>query len=197
LRILGVSGSPRRKGNSDLILGRIIEGTGADSEIIYLSDMDFSSCVGCERCRKDKICSHFEDDLTPHYEDIQESIGIVLVSPVYNYNITSWMKAFIDRLYCFYDFDDERPRGWSCRLAGQGRAAALAIVAEQVSEEDLGVAMEAMRLPVKALGYQIAGELRVLGKFEAGIVGKDPDVLEQCAELGKNLAVAFDESSER
>ncbi len=197
MRILGVSGSPRRRGNSDLILDSIIEGTGADSEIIYLSDMDFSSCVGCERCRKEKVCTRFEDDLTPLYEKIRESMGIVLVSPVYNYNITSWMKAFIDRMYCFYDFDDDRPRGWSCRLAGQGRAAALAIVGEQMGEEDLGVTMEAMRMPVKALGYQIAGELRVPGKFEAGIVGKDPDVLEKCAELGKNLAVTLDESSER
>lgn len=197
MRILGVSGSPRRRGNSDLILDSIIEGTGADSEIIYLSNMDFSSCVGCERCRKEKVCTRFEDDLTPLYEKIRESMGIVLVSPVYNYNITSWMKAFIDRMYCFYDFDDDRPRGWSCRLAGQGRAAALAIVGEQMGEEDLGVTMEALRMPVKALGYQIAGELRVPGKFEAGIVGKDPDVLEKCAELGKNLAVTLDESSER
>jgi len=159
--------------------------------------MDFSSCVGCERCRKEKVCTRFEDDLTPLYEKIRESMGIVLVTPVYNYNITSWMKAFIDRMYCFYDFDDDRPRGWSCRLAGQGRAAALAIVGEQMGEEDLGVTMEALRMPVKALGYQIAGELRVPGKFEAGIVGKDPDVLEKCAELGKNLAVTLDESSER
>jgi multimeric flavodoxin WrbA len=151
MRILGVSGSPRRRGNSDLILDSIMEGTGADSEIIYLSDMDFSSCVGCERCRKEKVCTRFEDDLTPLYEKIRESMGIVLVSPVYNYNITSWMKAFIDRMYCFYDFDDDRPRGWSCRLAGQGRAAALAIVGEQMGEEDLGVTMEALRMPVKKI----------------------------------------------
>lgn len=123
MRILGVSGSPKRGGNSDIILDKILKGTGADSEIIYLSDMGFSSCVGCERCRKDKICTRFEDDLTPLYEVIREAMGLVLVSPVHNYNITSWMKAFIDRLYCFYDFDDERPRGWSCRLAGQGDGA--------------------------------------------------------------------------
>ena len=188
MRILGVSGSPRRGGNSDLILDNILKGTGAEAEIIYLSDIDFSSCVGCERCRKDKICTRFEDDLTPFYETIQEAMGLVLVSPVYNYNITSWMKAFIDRLYCFYDFDDDRPRGWSCRLAGQGRSTALAIVAEQIEEEDLGVTMGALRMPVKALGYDIAGELQVLGKFEAGIVGKDPDVLKQAAELGRKLA---------
>ena len=192
MRILGVSGSPRRGGNSDIILERILNGAGSDSERLYLSDIDFSSCVGCERCRKDKICTRFEHGLTPWYAKISKARGMVLVSPVYNYNITSWMKAFIDRLYCFYDFDDERPRGWSSRLAVQGRAAALAIVAEQVNEEDLGVTMEALRMPVKAFGYETAGELAVLGKFEAGIVGEDPDVLKQCAELGRKLAEMLD-----
>ena len=193
MRILGVSGSPRRGGNSDIILDNILKGAGVSSKIIYLSDIDFSPCVGCEQCRMDKICTRFEDDLTPLYEELQEAMGLVLVSPVHNYNITSWMKAFIDRLYCFYDFDDERPRGWSSRLAGQGRFAALATVAEQMEEEDLGVTMKALRMPIEAFGYQIAGELQVMGKFDAGIVGEDPDVLQRCTELGKTLAGALRE----
>jgi multimeric flavodoxin WrbA len=191
MHILGVSGSPRRGGNSDLILDSILKGTGAEADILHLSDIEFSSCVGCERCRKDKICTRFEDGLTLWYDRISEAMGIVLVSPVYNYNITSWMKAFIDRLYCFYDFDDERPRGWSSRLAGQGRAAALAVVAEQMEEKDLGLAMQALRMPIKAFGYEIAGEVPVLGKFEAGIVAKDPDVMKRAVELGKKLAGAL------
>jgi multimeric flavodoxin WrbA len=193
MHILGVSGSPRRGGNSDLILDNILKGTGGETKVLYLSDMDFSSCVGCERCRKDKICTRFEDNFTPFYEMIKESRGLVLVSPVHNYNITSWMKAFIDRLYCFYDFDDERPRGWSCRLAGQGRFAALAIVAEQMEEKDLGVTMEALRMPIKAYGYEIAGEFPVLGKFEAGIVAEDPDVMKRAVELGRKLAEMLDD----
>lgn len=193
MHILGVSGSPRRGGNSDLILDSIIKGTGVDSDTLYLSDIYFSSCVGCEQCRKDKICTRFEDGLTPWYDTISKARGMVLVSPVHNYNITAWMKAFIDRLYCFYDFDNERPRGWSSRLAGQGRTAAFAIVAEQVEEEDLGFAMDALRMPIEAFGYQIEGELSVMGKFEAGIVAKDHGVLEQASELGKKLAEMLDD----
>lgn len=191
MSVLGVSGSPRRGGNSDLILKSLLKGAGSGSEPLYLSSTNFSSCVGCERCRKDKICTRFEDDLTSWYGKIIEARGLVLVSPVYNYNITSWMKAFIDRLYCFYDFDDARPRGWSSRLSGQGRAAVLAIVAEQVEKKDLGLTMEAMRMPLEALGYDIVGEIAVLGKFEAGIVGDDPEVLEKTTELGGRLAAAL------
>ena len=189
--ILGVSGSPRRDGNSDSVLAAILAGAseqGADSEGMYLSGMEMSSCIGCERCRKDKVCTQFEDDLTPYYPMIGRAAGIVLVTPVYNYNMTSWMKAFIDRLYCFYDFDNERPRGWSSRLAGQGKAAALAIVAEQVNPKDLGVTLEAMRLPMEALGYRIAGEVTVPGVFEAGAVGNRPGALDRAARLGRTLA---------
>ncbi|NOY86745.1 MAG: flavodoxin family protein [Deltaproteobacteria bacterium] len=189
--IIGVSGSPRRGGNSDRVLDAILAGAserGADTEVLYLSSMEISSCIGCERCRKDKVCTQFADDLTPYYPKIRRAGGIILVTPVYNYNMTAWMKAFIDRLYCFYDFDNEHPRGWSSRLAGQGKTAALAIVAEQVDPKDLGVTMEAMRLPMKALGYRIAGELAVPGVFEAGVVGHHPEVLDQAARLGRNLA---------
>lgn len=191
MRILGVSGSPRRGGNSDLILESILVGAqeaGATSETVFLSELNFSSCVGCERCRTDKICTRFDDDLTPLYSKIMDARGMVLVTPVYNYNVTSWMKAFIDRLYCYYDFDDQRPRGWSSRLAEQGRHAVLTIVAEQTSDRDLGVTLEAMRLPMEALGYSIVGQTPVLGMFEAGAVGKHPDVLDRATEMGKVLA---------
>ena len=192
--IHGVSGSPRRGGNSDRVLDAILEGAsekGAEVEILYLSNMEMSSCVGCERCRKDKVCTRFEDDLTPFYPKISQAEGIVLVTPVHNYNVTAWMKAFIDRLYCFYDFDNEHPRGWSSRLAGQGKAAALAIVAEQMDPKDMGVTMEAMRMPMEAMGYRIAGELAVPGVFEAGVVSERPGVLEQAAKLGRDLAAGL------
>ena len=189
--ILGVCGSPRRGGNSDRVLDAILAGAregGAETEALYLSALEISSCIGCERCRKDKVCTQFADGLTPYYPKIRQAAGLVLVTPVYNYNVTAWMKAFIDRLYCFYDFDNEHPRGWSSRLANQGKKAVLTIVAEQVDPKDLGVAMEAMRLPVKALGYSIAGELAVPGVFEAGVVRQRPEVLDQAARLGRNLA---------
>jgi multimeric flavodoxin WrbA len=192
--ILGVSGSPRRGGNSDRVLETILAGAserGADTETLYLSDMEIWSCVGCERCRKDKVCTRFEDDLTPFYPKINQADGIVLVTPVHNYNLTAWMKAFIDRLYCFYDFDNQHPRGWSSRLAQRGKAAALAIVAEQVDPKDFGITMEAMRLPMEAYGYKIVGELAVPGVFAAGVVADQPEVLERAARLGRDQAAAL------
>lgn len=192
--ILGVGASPRKKGNSDFLLAQILKGARATSVQgtgIQLRDIRFSPCIGCERCRKDRICTGLVDGMTVLYPAVQQARGLVLVSPVHNYNITSWMKAFIDRLYCFYRFADTRPRQWSSRLAGQGRKAVLAAVCEQVHRKDMGFALEAMRLPLEALGYEIVGELPVLGVFDRGKVKDNEDVLVSAQELGNRLALSL------
>ena len=116
------------------------------------------------------------------------SRGLVLVCPTHNYNVTAWMKAFIDRLYCFYEFEDTRPRAWSSRLAGQGRAAVLCAVCEQPNKKDMGFTLEAMRRPLEALGYGIAGELPVYGIFDRGLVRQEAHILDRATALGKTLA---------
>jgi multimeric flavodoxin WrbA len=135
--------------------------------------------------------------MTLLYPHVDGSTGLVLVSPVHNYNITAWMKAFIDRLYCYYDFSDTRPRAWRSRLAEQNRAAVIAAVAEQETPENLGVALEAMRLPLEAmrlpleaLGYRVVAQLPVLRLFDRGLVAKHEDVLQAAREAGRKLAEA-------
>ena len=122
------------------------------------------------------------------YPKIDEAGGIVLVSPTHNYNVTAWMKAFIDRLYCYYVFTDDRPRGWSSQLAGQGRRAVIATVGEQESaEEGVGLTLQAMRLPIEALGYEVIGELTVLSTFDKGLIRESPGVLANAEALGSRL----------
>jgi hypothetical protein len=98
------------------------------------------------------------------------------------------MKAFIDRLYCFYIFTDDRPRNWSSRLANQGRQALLAAVCEQPNRRDMGFTLEAMRLPFEALGYRVTNELPVMSIFDRGKVAEYPEILKKAEDLGKDLA---------
>ncbi|MGD2124472.1 MAG: flavodoxin family protein [Desulfobacteraceae bacterium] len=190
-KIIGVGGSPRKNGNSDVLLKQALDRARESNvltEKIHLRDYQFQPCIGCEKCRKDKICSGLNDGMSLLYPKIMESQGLVLVCPTHNYNVTAWMKAFIDRLYCFYVFDDNRPRGWSSRLAGQGRKAAIIAVCEQVNKKDMGFTLEAMRLPIKALGYEIIGELAVLGVFDRGKVKEKKKTLVRASKLGADLA---------
>jgi len=190
-RIIGIVGSPRKNGNSDILLNHILSGAkeaNVFTERIHLRDYQFQPCIGCEKCRKDTICTGLNDGMSLLYPKILESQGLILISPTHNYNVTAWMKAFIDRLYCFYTFDNNRPRGWSSRLENQGRKAVVAAVCEQKSKEDMGFTLEAMRRPLTALGYEIIGELMVFAVFDKGKVKEKKDILVRASKLGVDLA---------
>jgi multimeric flavodoxin WrbA len=122
------------------------------------------------------------------YPDILGSRGLVLACPTHNYNVTAWMKAFIDRLYCFYNFANTRPRQWSSNLDGQGRKAVIAAICEQENVKDMGFTLEAMRLPLEALGYEIVGELAVFRIFDKAKVKEDNVSLAKAEDLGSRLA---------
>ncbi|HDR15060.1 MAG TPA: flavodoxin family protein [Desulfobacteraceae bacterium] len=155
-----------------------------DTEVIQLRDIRYQGCIGCEKCRKDGICTGLTDGMSLVYPYILEARGLVLVSPAHNYNITSWMKAFIDRLYCFFNFDDNRPRSWHSRLAGQNRKAVLGAVCEQKNTGDMGFTLDAMRYPLQALGYEIFGEIPVYGIFDRGKIKEKDEVLADAENLG-------------
>ena len=145
-------------------------------------------CVGGERCRKDEICTGLNDGTHLIHPTVLESKCLLPISPTHNCNITAWVKAFIDRLYCFYTYDNNRPRGWSSRLKNQRRKAVIAAVCEQETEKDMGMTLEAMRLPLEALGYDIVDELPVFGVFDKGGVKKEAEVIAGAEALGSNLA---------
>ena len=192
--VLGISASPRPRGNSDWILKTVlkeINAAGPATEVVSLRDYWFQPCIGCERCRKDRACTGLNDGMQLLYPKVVESRGLVLVSPTHNYNVTAWMKAFIDRLYCFYKFEDTHPRAWSSYLAGQGRKAVVAAVCEQTDPSDMGFTLEAMRRPLSALGYDIVAEVAVFGHFERGAVKHDPEAVGQCRDAGRRLAHAM------
>ncbi|MGE4292102.1 MAG: flavodoxin family protein [Desulfovibrio sp.] len=189
--VLGCSGSPRRGGNSDLLLRAALRGAkdaGAPGFAAHLPEYTIGPCIGCEQCRTAKACTRLLDGMQLLYPRVEAAQGLILACPTHNYNVTAWMKAFIDRLYCYYDFDMQaRPRAWSSRLAGQGRVAVLIAVCEQPTIEDMGLTLEAMRLPLAALGYEILGELPVLGVFDKGGVRENTAALAQARELGSKL----------
>lgn len=193
MKILGVSGSPRQVGNSDLLLTAMLKAaaeSGTATEAVYLRDYRFQTCSGCEKCRKAKRCTGLQDDMQMLYPKVAAASGLVLITPIHHYNMTALMKAFIDRMYCYYDFGRERPGSWSSRLSGQRRQVIIAAVGEQSSLEEGGMdlTMETLRRSVTALGYEITGELPVLGVFGKGRVKSQASILERAADLGQRLA---------
>lgn len=163
-----ISGSPRPDGNTDF-LATLFAGYFRDQDyltkIIYLRNLNFSSCIGCEKCRNAQICAGLKDDLTPLYPELLSSELWVLGTPVHNYNVSAWMKAFIDRLYCFYHFTNEHPRAYTSQLADRNIHAFVYGIGEQLSEHDFGFTIEAMEKPLEALGISVVNSYKFFGYF--------------------------------
>jgi len=194
VKILGVSGSPRAGGNTDVLLRYFLKGAeaeGAHTEKAFLRDYAIRPCVGCEQCRKDKTCTRFFDGMQLLYPKVEEAKGLVLGSPSHNFNVTAWVKAFIDRLYPYYNFTEDRPRKYSSRLEGQGRKAIVYGVCEQTFEEGMGFTLDAMREPLRCLGYEVITEFPVAGFFDRGAVRQDQEILDRAFEEGRKLAQAL------
>jgi putative NADPH-quinone reductase len=102
-KILGIMGSPRRNGNTHILLTKILEGAEAEGvrgDILFLDDLTIQECNGCHACWEGKDCSK-DDDMNSIYSKIIESDGIVFGTPVYWYGPTALMKGFIDRFVYF------------------------------------------------------------------------------------------------
>ena len=98
--ILILSGSPRRKGNSDLLCDEFARGAteaGNIVEKIFIRDKKIGYCNACYYCRDHAEVCAIEDDMSEILEMMHWADVIVLASPVYFYSIDAQMKTVIDR----------------------------------------------------------------------------------------------------
>lgn len=102
IKVLGVNGSPRKDGNTVLMIQTVLETArkeGAETELIHLVDYPVSYCLGCYS--KDKsLCTPqvFKEMLPDIYKKIMESHAYVFGTPVYWFSVAGIMKNFIDLL---------------------------------------------------------------------------------------------------
>lgn len=98
-RVLVLSGSPRRGGNSDLLCDAFLQGAsgaGNSVEKIFLRDREIGYCNACYACRNTGACA-IRDGMAEVLEKMHWADVIVMASPVYFYSIDAQMKAVIDR----------------------------------------------------------------------------------------------------
>lgn len=103
-RVLVLSGSPRKGGNSDLLCDQFILGakeSGNTVEKIFVSDNKIGYCTGCYACENTGKCVQ-KDDMASILEKIIESDVIVMATPVYFYSLDAQMKTLIDRTVARY-----------------------------------------------------------------------------------------------
>jgi multimeric flavodoxin WrbA len=185
MKVLGIVGSPRKNGNTHVMVSRILEGArdkGANAEMVLLGDLVIQECDGCLACWKGTFTCNKHDDMDALYNKIAESDALVFGTPVYWYGPTALMKGFIDR-FVYFNCPENRSKV-------KGKPAVIAVPFE---EETLGAADLVVGLFEKSLEYlemRLAGQVLVPGVAKRGEVRDHTQVMDECYRLGQDLAAS-------
>ena len=185
--MLGIAGSPRRGGNTDLLLAEVMKGAtsrGAEVKTIILNDLEISPCQHCDACLEAGMCK-IEDDMQMVYRELEDADRIVLASPIQFMGITAQMKAMIDRCQALW------ARKYVLKLPPLGNRRERKGFFISVGGRKIANVFEPALVMVKTvfriLDITYAGELLFPGIDEKGAIAKHPDALRQAFLAGQKL----------
>jgi multimeric flavodoxin WrbA len=176
MKVLGLVGSPRKGGNTDLLVSAVLEGAEKKfaSEKVHLYGVDIAPCVDCRACKKGKLECVLKDGMKELYSKLEEADVIVFGTPLYWYGPSGKMKLLIDRL---------RPYIESKKL--KGKRAVLVVPSEEGADACNHI-VGMFNMSFKYLEMDIVGVLLPKAS-EKGEVKSEPHVLEEAVLLGKSL----------
>jgi putative NADPH-quinone reductase len=190
LKVLGLAGSPRRQGNTELLLDQVLAGAtskGAQTEKVVLSRMNVAPCRACNGCFEKGRCV-VQDDYQLLYPKLIKAERIVLAAPIFFLGIPSQAKAFVDRCQCFwarkYVLKDPLPptdtgvqrRGFLVSTAGGPKTS-------------FQCAARSMKAFLDTLDARYGGELTFPDVDEQGAILNHPTALEDALAFGRALAL--------
>ncbi len=189
MKALMFLGSPRKNGNTSLLLDNIMQGmgqAGGESELIRLDKLDIHPCIGCGTCERTGICV-FKDDMVELYEKISQADQIIIGSPIYFYNVTAQTKVFIDRCQTLWSRKYVLKQPIS---SNSDRRGYLVSVSATSGERIFEGAILTARYAFDAMDCSYGGDLLVRGLDKRGAIADRPDELQRAIDFGRNLAAA-------
>ena len=106
MKVLGVVCSPRKGGNTEIMMTEALVGArsyGAETELWTTANKDLKPCDGCDTCRQKNGECHIKDDMQELFPKVLAADGIIFGSPSYFCSVSAQAKIVIDRLYSLYN----------------------------------------------------------------------------------------------
>lgn len=103
MKILGISASFRRQGNTEILVKEALmaaEEAGAEVDFLRLTDYRIEECRGCGACETGVRPCQIKDDFNPLLKEIYNSDGLILGTPCYYFSAPGLLKTFLDRTVC-------------------------------------------------------------------------------------------------
>jgi multimeric flavodoxin WrbA len=186
--VLVILGSPRKKGNSEILTEAMLDGLqleGGIPEVIRLCDLNISPCISCGGCDKTGKCV-VDDDMTPLYEKILTTDKIIIASPIYFYGITAQAKAFVDRLQALWNRKHNMMKDgtWHDNPARKGFFVSVAATKGAKIFEG---AILTVFYAFDAMGTKYAGDFLVSGPDKRGDMKGQTEKMTEAREAGRSF----------
>ncbi len=187
MKIVCVLGSPHQKGNSATLAKRFTdtaEGLGAEIETFALNQLTYRGCQGCYACKAKSESCVLKDDLTPVLDAVHDADVLVMASGVYYGDVTSQLKAFIDRTFS-YLVPDFMTNPVPCRLPPGKKLVCVQTQGDEKEEVHDDV------FPKYRIFFGYYGMksylLRALNVLMPGEIEKSDAVLQEAEDLARKL----------
>ena len=192
--ILAIYGSPRREGNTSVLLKQAVQGArdaGADIEEITLRDLKMSPCLEIYGCLKTGRCA-IKDDFQSLYDKLLSVKGLMLASPIFFYTVSAHTKILMDRcqsLWVKKYWIDKMQEG----APEPTRLGLFISVGATKGKRLFDGTLLTVRYFFDALDMKLWKSLLYRGLDFKGDVLKHPDYLEEAYEAGKDFVRALKE----
>jgi multimeric flavodoxin WrbA len=180
-RVLAVVGSPRKGGNTDILVDEILAGAseaGAAVEKVRLTDLEIAPCKACSACRATGECVQ-KDDMREMFEKMKASDIWVLGTPVYWWGPSAQLKAFVDR---WYGKADET----GTKEIFNGRRVILAVPLGDTDPKTARHVVGMFEDSLDYVGAQLFASILAPGAYDMGDVRKEKHVLEKARQTGRD-----------
>lgn len=188
MNVLGISASPRKQGNSDLLLQRALEGAksaGAKTEYLRLVDYKIAPCLECNACYKTGSCK-INDDYQIIAEKMLAADRLIFATPIFFMAVPAQAKLLIDRCQCLWarKYVLEKPL---IQTAGRDRRAMVIAVGGSKSKKMFEAISLTMKYYFDALDIKHLSSLFVNQIEDLDQIKNHPDALEHAFQLAKQL----------
>jgi multimeric flavodoxin WrbA len=189
MKVLGIYGSPRKGGNTDQLLDKVLEGAksaGAKVKTVYARDLKMSGCIECGGCDKTGKCV-VEDDMQSVYPLLEEADVIFLASPIFFYGVTAQLKALIDRAQAMWSKQHLEQTAEERKLYKRGRGYLITVGATRGKNLFEGAQLVA-RYFFEALNMSYEGGIFFRSLEKKTAVYDNPETLQEAFNLGLKAA---------
>jgi multimeric flavodoxin WrbA len=189
MKIVSLLGSPRPKGNSAFLADRFCktaEALGADIQTFALNKLKYRGCQACMTCKTKLDRCVLKDDLTEVLDAIRGAEVLVMASPIYYGEVSSQLKAFIDRTFS-YLAPDYVTNPHPSRLA-PGKQLVMILTQGYPGDERFADVFPRYDGFFKWYGFTDSYLIRACGVRDLGEVENQPQVLQQAEETARKIA---------